>query len=425
MKQLVTLASLFISISTFSQSNFVVGSISKLNGQSLKGLIDYREWDINPRSIQFKDLSQHIVEYKCADLLEFRIDEKNEIYKRANVSVNYEIPPVYQTAQKIDYHLKLTRDTVFLLKLADGIINLYYLKDDKSSQHFFIQKNNGRIEELIQRTIFVGNTSELNSTTSSHYYQSVYFDDYKKQLEELMSDYPPIEQEVRNLILNYSSTLDLVKKYNAFKRQLTYVKPKDKGTSAIYAFSGLAQSFFVADDYFYNNLDRVTTNSTSATIGVGFEWSIIRSNKKLFVGIETAYQQNKVAYSAEIRHVKNDYNIDVRGFRYNAYLKYILYKGAIVQPYMKGGIYLASYFKRSSLSTDEITRPVSTNPNNLLKSEQFVFAALGFKMRSFFVETRYEVGTDINKITGQNLKIHRLSLLGGYSFQFGKEKNKR
>jgi len=39
----------------FSQENFTTGYVIKLNGDSISGYVDYRNWEINPTKIIFKD----------------------------------------------------------------------------------------------------------------------------------------------------------------------------------------------------------------------------------------------------------------------------------------------------------------------------------------------------------------------------------
>ena len=39
----------------YSQENFVAGSIIKLNGDTVKGYVDYRNWERNPNQIKFKE----------------------------------------------------------------------------------------------------------------------------------------------------------------------------------------------------------------------------------------------------------------------------------------------------------------------------------------------------------------------------------
>jgi hypothetical protein len=44
----------FLPLITFAQSNYKPGYVVTLKGDTLRGFIDYREWNTNPTSINFK-----------------------------------------------------------------------------------------------------------------------------------------------------------------------------------------------------------------------------------------------------------------------------------------------------------------------------------------------------------------------------------
>lgn len=437
MKRFITLIFCYLVVGTiFSQPTFVAGSVTKANGESRKGFIDYREWQINPRSIVFKDINGKINEYTCADLLDFKIDEKNEIYKKANISVNYETPPYLKRESEIDPVIKLTRDTVFLLTLAKGSLNLFSLRDEKMEDHFFIQKPGGKIEELINRKIFIltDNNSSGGSANggASFNYALYWLTEYKKQLLAAMPSYRNIATEVSNLPFKQSEILNLVIKYNDSNEENHYVKPRDKGSSAFYAFAGVAQSsfnfaylnpseFFLSNYDFENLAVRISPKSNSPTFGVGMEWGVVRTNKRLFAGVEALYQQNKATFSNVTQGNLSNFTVNATGLRGNLNLKYILYRGTNIQCFARLGYHLTHYFTSDFYQTGAINK-ASDPARPLLKKESYVFGGLGIKTGNVFIESRFEPGTDINRTSGQDLKINRISLVAGYSFTFGQKK---
>ena len=238
MKILFTYAFCFITLTLFAQRNFIAGSVSLPSGQSVKGVVDYREWKINPSFILFKNLPGRMFKYTPKDILEFRVDENDEVYRRGFFK----------------------SDTVFLLTLVSGDMNLYSFRDKDDELHYFIQKENQRMVELIRssRTRIHGYSANMNQT---HTYQlKEYSDEYKQQLRASMSDYPALDTEINDLILDYNSILNLVKKYNQMKGELSYVKPKDKNSYAIFAFGGIAQSNHIIFERYFG-----TVNKTSLT----------------------------------------------------------------------------------------------------------------------------------------------------------------
>jgi hypothetical protein len=400
MKRFFTYALCFINLSLLAQRNFIAGSVSLPSGVSVKGVVDYREWKINPKYILFKNISGKMFKYTAKDILEFRVDDNDEIYRRGYIKA----------------------DTVFLLTLVRGDMNLYSFRDKNDELHYFIQKENQRLVELIRSSKARPQMYSVNVSQIHTYQLKEYSEEYKTQLRALMSDYPALSTEIDDLILDYNSILNLVKKYNHKKGELTYVKPKDKNSYAIFAFGGVAQSNHIIYERYVGAVNKTSITSFSPTMGLGFEWNILRTNKKGFVGIETAYQRNEATYTTESRGNTNSYIIDIEGLRYSLYLKYILYKGAGVQPYAKAGVNATTYFTRSLVSNIEVNSKRYTHLDNLTKVEKSLFAAMGIKAHSFYFETRFEPGADLNKQAGQDLFNHRLSLLAGFSWSFGKKK---
>src|SRR5437588_1907278 len=54
MKSFYTILFTVLSSAVLAQSNYHEGYVVKNNGDTLKGYIDYREWENNPKSINFR-----------------------------------------------------------------------------------------------------------------------------------------------------------------------------------------------------------------------------------------------------------------------------------------------------------------------------------------------------------------------------------
>src|ERR1700712_5017910 len=55
MKFLFPLIAILLPFTIFAQSNYRPGYVIQSNGDTLKGYINYREWDQSPKSIEFKN----------------------------------------------------------------------------------------------------------------------------------------------------------------------------------------------------------------------------------------------------------------------------------------------------------------------------------------------------------------------------------
>ena len=107
------------------RKNFVSGYVLKLNGDTLRGLVDYRNWAKNPNVIRFRTFtSDDIREFKPLDIVGF--GAKDEIYKSAVVKVEgSSMNGIISDSPKFSFRT----DTVFLQTFYQGSKSLYFYKN--------------------------------------------------------------------------------------------------------------------------------------------------------------------------------------------------------------------------------------------------------------------------------------------------------
>ncbi len=442
MSRIFTLCFTLLALTLLGQKNFVEGFITTLNGEQVNGLIDYREWVKTPHEIRFQrhgtaGKTEILTPY---DIAGFKINYKQEEYIRAVVGVNNE--PI-SDKEILEFELRadeipavqLDIDTIFLLVLVKGQINLYFYEDDNDKQHYFIQKGNGKIEELIYRIVRSRSPStaaDLLVPPNSRVYganvaggpasliQSVTMLDYRKQLLDAMPGCPAILSDINRSLYSYT-LLKLVNKYNTCVNHLTYVKPKDKANFDFYGYAGGNQPFIAVKDI-YNNSDKQLNTTPGISVGAGFDIGIIRTNNRLSVGLEANYARSSAQHAQLFTPLDGlnqniDYQIDLWGLRFNALLKYIIIKGKL-NPYVKIGVGKSSYSTSNFQRTETLQSAPFTSTiteRNLITSELHGIAGIGFKVNNFFLESRFESGNDINRFTGEDLEMTRLSVLVGYA----------
>lgn len=145
----ISLILLFINHNTYGQKNFVKGYVILPPQDTVHGLIDDQNWDRNPTNISFKkNAKSEQQRYTVRQLEEFGIAD-GDVYHKSIVTVD-KTPTRFE---ELSHNSKpvMVLDTVFLLEQAKGTLSLYHLLDENDKNHFFIQKSNGTIEELIQR----------------------------------------------------------------------------------------------------------------------------------------------------------------------------------------------------------------------------------------------------------------------------------
>jgi hypothetical protein len=212
---LKTYASLFITASllpTFSnaQSNYKPGYVITLKGDTLNGLIDYKEWTNNPKKINFKieNNTNEVFQYSVKNINEFAI-KNAEHYKRYVLSISQDYVNDLRLSSGIDT-TKL-KDTVFLRILGAGrYVTLYAYADDIKNR-YFISEGKLQPTELIYHRFLDTDQAGVIKTASS----------YRNQLQRLALLYRPNDKELSKEIQNSSyaenNLFKIATRINGFK----------------------------------------------------------------------------------------------------------------------------------------------------------------------------------------------------------------
>ncbi|NRB48597.1 MAG: hypothetical protein HRU41_13050 [Saprospiraceae bacterium] len=427
MKRTLLFLFFIVPMALLAQKRFTSGQIVTAEGEILKGEIDYREWVVNPSKIRFKKEGV-INTLRPQDLRSFKIDSKNEIYETAVVLVNqealdWEEMPQYQTYAEVDGRIDMKVDTVFLMVLTRGALNLYQLIDTNKRTHYYFRKGNGSYEPLIYRKVKIMRPGQLlmaDVLEDNNLPRSIVFEDFKGQLKYVLGDCGMLGSAIDKL--TYSrSILDVVNRYNECRGQVIYVKPKDRAKHFAYVSAGRVQSSFAIADA-NNSLANTLPDTWATTFGLGIEFGIPRSRGKFNWGIEALFMNansSAITTSGPLDIGARDarYALDVRGVRISALLKYNFITGNF-QPYVKGGIgnlsYSASSYEVQDVNTGQMFE------QRLLKSEPYLVGGAGIKVYDFFAEARYATGNDINRTTGYDTKMEHFSILIGYALALTK-----
>jgi hypothetical protein len=192
-----TLLLSFLFFTTFSQKNILPGYIVLPSKDTVRGSIDYRNWEKNPSQIRFSQTSSESRTYTINDIEAFGV-EGRDYYRKATVKVDdnpVRIPDVSIYSEELVHD-----QTVFLRILTEGNdLTLFELVNFKP--HYFIAKAGGPIEELSYKLIKNDQTSNI----ATH-------NDFRIQLKKLVSSKGNLSYEKSLEIdkLNYKEK-DLVK----------------------------------------------------------------------------------------------------------------------------------------------------------------------------------------------------------------------
>jgi hypothetical protein len=161
-----------------AQTEYVPGVVVNLSGDTLRGEINYKDWDNNPKNIQFKNAEGKVLKLGTGDIKYFGLTTSRLAeYQRyiGPVSMNpIDIGHLYQMR---DTSVKF--DTVFLRVLQKGKnVTLLTLSDNFKTRFFIEETPSTDAKELIFRVY-------LSDEVSNGSNRTVYENTYQRQLYAL------------------------------------------------------------------------------------------------------------------------------------------------------------------------------------------------------------------------------------------------
>jgi hypothetical protein len=412
-------------LTTTAQANFVAGAIVKLNGDTIKGEIDYQQWAYNPKTIRFRaNASESGKSYTYKDIKGFSIKDNDERYQTAILNVNNEAIDikkmvVYESLDSIYTDFKLDLDTVFLLTLVQGRINLFeltYATDGKI--HYFLQKDNSKLDELMYRQVKI-----RNRDTSGIYT----VDTYKSQLRIITTDCLSEVRDFAKTPFVKSEIIQIITKFNVCSGKLSYKVKEASGEKYFSVITGVARPIVSARDYWSPN-GISSYGQILPTIGASYEQTYNRMRNRLGFGIDLnlTFYKNYFNTKDIIYNRIIDYKVNTMALNLNVFLRYSLTAGKI-QPYIKGGLGF-SYLTSSAIElfgTDiGSTVQESIVSYNISPLQLRYLMAIGLKIGRFYTEPRVEKTLDLLDYGPKGVSS-QLSLLCGYSWILNKKTRKK
>jgi hypothetical protein len=170
MRYLLSLLLIFLFVPFFSsaQGNYLPGVVVNLKGDTIRGFIDYREWENNPESILFKPGAASTAAKLTTDSISFFSVAVGHLsaYVAYTGNVSADITDIQ--------HLSIGRDTshvpakVFLRVVQKGKNLLIFTLTDTRKTRFFMARNfSEKPVELIYQAFY--NSSEENGYDRTQY----------------------------------------------------------------------------------------------------------------------------------------------------------------------------------------------------------------------------------------------------------------
>jgi hypothetical protein len=399
-----------MSVSAYSQENYISGYIINNKNETITGFIDFRDWVKNPSFIDFKKNSaDNPLRVKPSDIIEFGVN--NEIYAAAAVDI--EVTPSSAKDLEPNPELKIKKDTVFLLAVLRGDKELYYYNNEDSRVNFYI-KTGSEFELLVQklylkqvdlRRIIIENKTYLG------------------QLSLYLNDCPDIQSVIARTSYSLKGMTDLFRFYNQNSASdITFLLVKQKLTAEFGIIAGATFSTirFVGGALKYLERGDVTP-SLNFSAGVFLDitlprhqgkWSIINELFLSSYNIQTTYDDvfNNSLITTDFNNTYLKLNNMAR-FSYPAGPFLAFFNGGVSNGYaIKATNDKESDFYNANRIEEGVAIPITRN------YELGILLGAGVKRERFSFETRIEMGNGMSKVNTVETFTTRYHFLLGYKF---------
>ncbi|GAA4199703.1 hypothetical protein GCM10022289_10460 [Pedobacter jeongneungensis] len=394
----------------YAQKNILKGYIIKLNNDTVKGYIDYKNWNKNPVSINYyPTLNDKAQSLDVKSINGFGITDDKYVESYVSKAVKLETSPQQLGKLGFDKEPSFEDKVLFLRVLNEGDLTLLKYVDDRS--HFFIYDGN-KTEELINKRYYVNESKN----------QIAYNSAYKEQLKDLFINNKDInENDIEKVSFFESEIIRIVQKYNQ-SRPNSY-KPISTKNEKLTAKFGL----ILGGSYSTLSFRDVDfKGSTSIIPGVSLLLTIPRSSEKLGINFDLAYRSFKFdgTYQdkqSDFQYSNQTYAFDGKYLKLSAMFRYT-FASASLKPFLNLGVSSAYAFKleENTIFEDTFHSTTTVNQRNffdeLRKFDQGALFGAGLAIKHFRIEARGEVSNGFSTITAIKTGITSGYLLVNYQF---------
>jgi len=223
--------SLLLCGATYAQSNYKKGYIITAATDTLRGFIDHQEWVKSPVNINFKQQkdSKDFKTYTADNISKFKVEGAEEYVSfKGNISAD----EIFYPNLPVTLDTSVVYKTVFIEKVTPGKgVALYYHRD-AIRHRFFIQDEDGPVQELIYHEYYNNDKSKVLKDQK-----------YKQQLTLLIGKYlqnnGKLIDKLDNVAYDEADLKQLINKLN-FNNGTANTPTEVNGDSAVSKFSFFA-----------------------------------------------------------------------------------------------------------------------------------------------------------------------------------------
>lgn len=393
----------------YAQRNYISGGIITLQQDSVKGLIDYRNWGVAPSVISFKSADGKEQVFKPADIQGFWVVSPDENYVSRQVKLDI-------TPQSVDYLSRnetriYQEDTVFLTRISNGIYPLYEYTDKNDRIHYIFEGADHPAEELQM----IRKSYEDKDGTKG--IQDLPY--YKQQLFILFQDCEKIAESTSRLSYRKADLQGIFVRYNNCKNphKAIVAQKKEKVPVSFGLLAGIS-----ANSYSFKGQQRFAEgkydNTVGPLLGVALEIPVARNRQQFSLNGELFYKEIKAGSVIEGIENYSVHHVDFKlsYLQLNVLARYT-YPGKVVKPYGTAGMGNAFAVSAKDEMTTNYTDgrvKVESAMDGVRKYEQSLIGGIGIHCKGWEIEGRYNASNGFSSLTYLKTTVSSWQLLVRY-----------
>jgi hypothetical protein len=415
MKYLYHLAILFFALPLFTnaQGNYKPGYVITTKGDTLRGLIDYQDWEGSPKLFRFKvNPTADIERLTAADISYVEIRQL-DAYQKYTVDISTDITDIQHLETFRDTSFRT--DTVFLKILQKGKnVTLYSFTDHLKTRYFV--KANATAQtpyELIYR-IYHSDYKTFNDNT------------YVKQLFDLAAQFKNNNETAATSIehaeYKKEDILKAVSAINNISSAEYQLKYKDK-TRALF-FAGAGASIATSTLKSVQASSKLSNTSTTPMITAGVDIIANPATSRFFFRLEAALTKDKFKENfpnATSPYYQLNYSFSLVGVSVIPQFVYNIYNTENFKFYLSPGLQVA-FITEKDAHYNQINGGMVTQIDPLLVFNTVSATAalkVGAKInKRFDISGSYQLPTALTQ--ARNGQVNFKSIFMGLNYYFSK-----
>jgi len=400
----------------YSQTKFETGYVIDIQKDTIKGSIEYQNWDKTPKAIAFRSNNDSKSTICTPENIQ-SFSVAGERYVRAIVTIDES--PSRDNELSDSETPQYKTDTVFLHVLIDGTKSLYYLKDKNLKEHFFIGQN-GTYTTLVL-------IKYLNKVDGVTFIQKKEL--FKGQLNIYLQECSSIQKKINSVSYSKNDLIKLFNEYYKCTQEKTAYQPElDKIKSEFGILGGLSLTnlkFTGSNDNITALINTDYPYSKNFTFGGFFNIILPRKQGRLSFNNELIFTSYKVSGmnldSYNVYIYTNTYSsIGYSYIKLNNLFK-IKFPVKKIFLYIDGGISNGIAVSESSyIRVESQTYSIKNISESSLidprKWERGVLLGLGSNIKSFSFEFRFERADGMSRYVDSSSPVKRYFFILGYKF---------